>query len=101
MFLLRQKVESVELLARSGKVAMDEAKKRLVQSLRTEPGVFAECYVSSPVGEGVGRIILDPYSHLLFSNRIEDNAPLDELRRAGYSIDEAITELLRRRGHRV
>ena len=101
MFLLRQKTESVELLATSGKVVMDEAKKRLVQSLRTEPGIFAECYISSPVGEGVARIILDPYSHLLFSNKLEDNAPLDELRRAGCSIDEAITELLRRRGHRV
>ena len=29
-----------------------ESKKRLLQSLRTEPGVFSGCYVSSPVGEG-------------------------------------------------
>jgi conjugal transfer ATP-binding protein TraC len=80
---------------------MDESKKRLLQSLRTEPGVFSECYVSSPVGEGVARNILDPFSHLLSSNKLEDNAPLDELRSAGLSIDDAITELLRRRGHSV
>jgi conjugal transfer ATP-binding protein TraC len=66
-----------------------------------EDGVFSECYVSSPVGEGVARIILDPFSHLLFSNKLEDNAPLDELRRAGHSIDDAINEVLRSRGHRV
>ena len=40
-------------------------------------------------------------AHLLFSNKLDDNAPLDQLRRAGYSIDDAITELLRRRGHEV
>ena len=66
-----------------------------------EDGVFSECYVSSPVGEGVARVILDPFSHQLFSNKLDDNAPLDELRRAGASIDDAITELLRRRGHAV
>jgi conjugal transfer ATP-binding protein TraC len=100
-FLLRQKAESIELLGRNGRISMDESKKRLLQSLRTEPGVFSECYISSPVGEGVARNILDPFSHLLFSNKLDDNAPLDELRRAGYSIDDAITELLRRRGHVV
>jgi conjugal transfer ATP-binding protein TraC len=98
-FLLRQKSESIELLGRNGRISMDESKKRVLQSLRMEDGVFSECYVSSPVGEGVARIILDPFSHLLFSNKIDDNAPLDELRRAGYSIDDAINELLRRRGH--
>lgn len=100
-FLLRQKAESIELLGRNGRISMDESKKRLLQSLRTEPGVFSECYISSPVGEGVARNILDPFSHLLFSNKLEDNAPLDQLRRAGHSIDDAITELLRRRGHEV
>lgn len=100
-FLLRQKAESIELLGRNGRIGMDESKKRLLQSLRTEPGVFSECYISSPVGEGVARNILDPFSHLLFSNKLDDNAPLDELRRAGFSIDDAITELLRRRGHAV
>lgn len=99
--LLRQKPESIELLVRNGRISADESKKRLLQSLRKEEGVFSECYVSSPVGEGVARIVLDPFSHLLFSNKLDDNAPLDQLRRTGYSIDDAITELLRRRGHEV
>jgi len=100
-FLLRQKSESIELLGRNGRISMDESKKRMLQSIRMEDGVFSECYVSSPVGEGIARIILDPFSHLLFSNKIDDNAPLDELRRTGYSIDDAINELLRRRGYAV
>ena len=101
VFLLRQKPESIEMLERKGRLTMDEPKKRLLNSLRTEPGVFSEVYISSPVGEGVARNILDPATHLLFSNKLEDNAPIDELRAQGLSIDEAITRLLRQRGHAV
>jgi conjugal transfer ATP-binding protein TraC len=101
VFLLRQKPESIEMLDRKGRLTMDEPKKRLLNSLRTEAGVFSELYISSPVGEGVARNILDPATHLLFSNKLEDNAPIDELRAQGLSVDEAITELLRRRGHAV
>jgi conjugal transfer ATP-binding protein TraC len=99
VLLLRQKPETIELLHRSGRLSMDEPKKRLLNSLRIEPGVFAELYISSPLGEGVARSILDPATHLLFSNKLEDNAPLDELQAQGYSIQDAIVELLRRRGH--
>jgi conjugal transfer ATP-binding protein TraC len=98
VYLLRQKKESIEMLDRKGRLTMDESKKRLLNSLRTEPGVFSEVYISSPVGEGVARNILDPATHLLFSNKLEDNAPLDELRAQGYSIDDAIAILLQQRG---
>ena len=78
---------------------MDEPKKRLLNSLRTEAGAFSELYISSPVGEGVARNILDPATHLLFSNKLEDNAPIDELRARGYSIDEAIAFINRHGSH--
>lgn len=98
MLLLRQKSESLEMLDRKGRLTMDEPKKRLLQSLRTEAGAYSEVYISSPIGEGVARNILDPATHLLFSNKLEDNAPLDALRDQGLSIDEAIQTLLRQRG---
>ena len=101
VFLLRQKNESIDMLQANRRLSMDDGKRRLLYSLRTEPGVFSEVYVSSPVGEGIARNILDPATNLLFSNRLEDNKPLDELRASGYSIDEAIAELLRRRGVRT
>jgi conjugal transfer ATP-binding protein TraC len=98
VFCLRQKKESIETLDRRGRLSMDETKKRLLGSLRTEPGVFSEVYITSPVGEGIARLILDPMTGLLFSNKLEDNKPIDELRARGYSIDEAIAEVLRQRG---
>ncbi|TXG80675.1 MAG: type IV secretion system protein TraC [Thermomicrobiales bacterium] len=98
VFLLRQKAESIGLLRQRGRLAIDDGKARLLGSLRTEPGAFSEVFISSPVGEGIGRLILDPAAHLTFSNKLEDNAPIDALRNQGYSIDEAIAEVLRTRG---
>ena len=100
VFLLRQKPESIEMLDRKARLAMDEPKKRLLHSLRTEAGAFSEMYISSPVGEGVARNILDPATHLLFSNKLEDNAPIDALRAQGMGVDAAIRTLLRQRGQR-
>ncbi|MET0334105.1 MAG: type IV secretion system protein TraC, partial [Rhizobacter sp.] len=101
VFLLRQKSESIDLLDQRKRIAMDEHKKRLLKSLRTEAGAFSELYVFSPMGEGVGRLILDPYTLLLFSNKADDNQAIDRRRNAGMSVDEAITDVLRERGIHV
>jgi conjugal transfer ATP-binding protein TraC len=98
VFLLRQRKESVELLARSGKLSLDEHKKRVLQSLRLEKGAFAEIYAFTQMGEGVMRSILDPHTLLMFSNRIEDNAPIDELTAKGMELDDAMDTILRDRG---
>ena len=98
LFILRNKKESIEQLHRHGKIVMDENKKRMLNSLRLEPGAFSEMYIYSPVGEGVARLVLDPYTRLLFSNRLEDNKPIDERLARGMSIDEAIADVLRERG---
>lgn len=98
VFVLRQRKESVEMLAKSGKLSMDEHKKRLLQSLRLEKGAYSEIYAYTQMGEGVLRLIIDPWSLLMFSNRHEDNAPLDAKMARGLSVDQAIEELLHERG---
>lgn len=101
LIVLRQRRESIEKLAQEGKLHLDEGRKRLLASLRKEDGAYSEAYVYSPMGEGVVRLILDPRTLLLFTNRYEDNAPLDELQAQGHSLDEAIEILLQRRGGRA
>ena len=98
MFLLRQKAESIEMLDKLGQLAMDDGMKRLLQSLRTEHGAYSEIFVHSPAGNGIGRLIVDPHSLLLFSSRAEDFNAVAEKRAAGLSIAEAIDAVLRDRG---
>lgn len=98
MFLLRQKPESIEMMDKLGQLTMDDAMKRLLLSLRTEHGAYSEVFIHSPVGNGIGRLIVDPYSLLLFSSRAEDFNAINARRAAGLDVSAAIDEVLRERG---
>ncbi|HXV11286.1 MAG TPA: type IV secretion system protein TraC [Burkholderiales bacterium] len=100
MFLLRQKPESIEQMDKLGQLTMDDAMKRLLQSLRTEHGAYSEIFIHSPVGSGIGRLLVDPYSLLLFSSRAEDFTAINEKRAAGLSVSQAIDAVLRERSRR-
>ncbi len=98
MFLLRQKPESIEMMDKLGQLTMDDAMKRLLQSLRTEHGAFSEVFIHSPAGNGIGRLIVDPCSLLLFSSRAEDFSAINAWRATGMSVAQAIDAVLRDRG---
>lgn len=98
MFLLRQKPESIEMMDKLGQLTMDDAMKRLLLSLRTEHGAYSEVFIHSPVGNGIGRLIVDPYSLLLFSSRAEDFNAINAKRAVGMAVSEAIDAVLRERG---
>jgi conjugal transfer ATP-binding protein TraC len=98
MFLLRQKPESIEMMDKLGQLTMDDAMKRLLLSLRTEHGAYSEVFIHSPAGNGIGRLIVDPYSLLLFSSRAEDFNSINAKRAAGMDVSEAIDAVLRDRG---
>jgi conjugal transfer ATP-binding protein TraC len=100
MFLLRQKPESIEMMDKLGQLTMDDAMKRLLQSLRTEHGAFSEVFIHSPAGNGVGRLIVDPYSLLLFSSRAEDFSAINAKRDSGMTVSQAIESVLQDRGQK-
>ena len=72
----------------------------LLLSLRTEHGAYSEVFIHSPVGNGIGRLIVDPYSLLLFSSRAEDFTAINEKRAAGLSVSQAIDAVIRDRSRR-
>jgi len=97
MLLLRQKPESIEMMRKLGQFPMDDAMLRLLQSLRTEHGAYSEIYIHSPAGRGIGRLIVDPHSLLLFSSRAEDFNAIEAKRRTGLTVSDAIDAVLRER----
>lgn len=98
LFLLRQKPESIDRLGKEGKLHVDEWMKRQLSSVTTEHGYYSEIFVHGPMGSGVGRLILDPFSMLLYSTRAEDFQAIKTLTEQGLSVVEAIETLLRRNG---
>lgn len=100
LFLLRQKVENIERLGKEGKLSLDEWLKRQLGSVSTEHGHFSEIYIHSPMGAGLGRLLLDPFSMLVYSTRAEDYEAIKRLREQGLSVADAIEQLVTQRATR-
>ena len=98
MLLLAQKKASIEQLERSGRIPMDAHMKRALASITTVDGQYAEVMVLGPQGYSIGRLVLDPYTSLLYSTTNEDFIRIRELeRQRGISTAEALDVLLQER----
>lgn len=93
IILLAQKKESVEMLAQTKKVVMDEGFKQALMSLRMVDHQFSEALIYGPRGYAVGRLILDPYSIALYSSKASDWARINDLRNQGYSLEDALEKI--------
>ena len=65
--------------------------------MHTQPGAYAEVLCLTEFGAGVGRVIVDPYTQLLYSTKPADVSALQELMAQGLTQDQAIRTLLERR----
>ncbi|WP_168062775.1 type IV secretion system protein TraC [Candidatus Manganitrophus noduliformans] len=94
LFLLRQKEESLMSLREKNLVMMDEALFRLLSTLHTLPGRYSEVYVRTPAGSGIGRLMVDRFTQLVYTTRAEEFARIEAYRKEGLSLVEAIERCL-------
>lgn len=91
---LSQKEESIAQLKKSQRILLDPYKERILNSVKTIHGKYAEVLINGADGYAVGKLILDPFSSLLFSTKAEDFAAIRELTQKGLSVSQAISEIL-------
>lgn len=94
---LSQKEESIAQLKNSKRILLDPYKEKVINSVKTEQGKYAEVLINGADGYAVGKLLLDPFSGLLFSTKPEDYAAVKELNKKGYSITEAIEFIIQSR----
>lgn len=95
---LSQKEESIAQLKNSKRILLDSYKEKVINSVKTEQGKYAEVLINGADGYAVGKLLLDPFSQLLFSTKPEDYAAVNELNKQGYSITEAIEFIIQQKG---
>ena len=100
-FMLRQKPESIDSLIANKRLVDDEYTKRVLKSLRTEHGMFSELFINSQMGSGIGRLIVNPLSLLMYSTKAEDFNAVNEKIAMGMTHGEAFESVLRDRGQEV
>jgi conjugal transfer ATP-binding protein TraC len=95
LFMLKQKKESVDLLMESKRMSLDTSQINLIKSLNVVPGKYSECLISSSGGYVVGRLILDPYSKILYSTSPTEFAAVQKLVKSGITVNKAVEEVAR------
>lgn len=96
---LSQKEESIAQLKNSKRILLDDYKEKVLTSVKTEHGKYAEVLINGADGYAVGKLLLDPFSQLLFSTKPEDYSAIKELSAKGYNITDAVEHVLRMRGN--
>ena len=66
----------------------------LLRTIKMNPGKYGEILIVSESGYAVGRLILDPFSQLLYSTKAEEFSAVEDLVKQGLPVDEAIDRLL-------
>jgi conjugal transfer ATP-binding protein TraC len=93
MCFLSQKPESIEQLKKTNRLSLSPQKESLLKSVKTRHGQYAEAMISGSTGYAIGRLLLDPFSSLLYSTKAEDYSAIQSLKAQGFSIQEAIQAL--------
>ena len=97
MCLLSQKPESIDQAKAHNRLSLSPHKEALLKSVKTRHGHYAEVMVCGPQGYAVGRLILDPFSSLLYSTQAADYTAIQALKHQGLSISEAVEALYHER----
>ena len=99
--LLAHRGETIDNLEKDGRLSsLGAYGTHLLRTVKTVPGQYSEILVSTEQGGlGVGRLIVDPQSHLLYSTNPTDRAAIDRYRKQGMATMDAIDAVIRDRQH--
>jgi len=99
MCLLSQKTESIDQLKNLGRISLTPQMESQLKSVKTKHGKYSEVMIYGSQGYAIGRLLLDPYSLLLYSSKAEDYAAIAALKAQGFTLAEALEQLLKGRQH--
>ena len=81
--------------ARSRKIIdYDNFTMRLLKSVKSPKPRYSEIFMDTPVGVGISRLAVDPFSYYLFTSDANDIFKIEELVSSGKSYAEAIGHLV-------
>ncbi len=94
LYLLYQKPETIETIKRENRLMIGEGGFEYLKSVHTVTGHYSEIFFRTDYGLGVGRLIVDPYTKLLYSTHPNDIKKIAAKTRLGMSTADAIETIL-------
>jgi conjugal transfer ATP-binding protein TraC len=99
MCLLSQKKESIDQLKKASRISLTPAMEAQLKSVKTKHGEYSEIMIYGSHGFAIGRLLLDPYSGLLYSSKAADYSAIKELKEQGLELRDALETILKARAH--
>lgn len=95
--ILAHKQDSVSKVIESGQYKVNEQHQRAMESVTTRQGEYSEIMIcDGDGGYAITRLIVDPFCNLLYSTKPEEYSELQDLKKKGLAITEAIQVLLKK-----
>lgn len=91
--LLAQKPESTAILKKDQRFVMDSYLEEQINSIKTVPGKYAEVMIRGAMGTAIGRLVLDPFSRVLYSTKPDEFSQVQEYLKQGMSLNTAISQV--------
>ncbi len=91
--ILGQKADALQKLKNDKRIDLDGYSERLYKSLRVAD-CYSECVIKSSLGLSAHRIVLDPYSRILFSSKGHEFEAVNQLVEQGYSVLQAVEQVV-------
>lgn len=93
--LLAQKNEALTEAISSGRLQLSAYEADQIRTVHTVHGAYSEIFVmSANYGRGIGRLVVSDFQKLLYSTNSNDVREIDEIRRRGVSVEDAINDVL-------
>jgi len=94
LYLLYQKPETIESIRLQNRLMIGDGGYTFLKSIHTVTGQYSEIFFVTSYGIGIGRLIVDSFTKLLYSTHPEDIKKISERMNKGMSITEAIEDIL-------
>ena len=91
--LLSQKPESINVLKENKRINLNDTMEKYLHSVHTKSGQYAECMIVGSHGYAVTRLVLDPFSNILYSTKASEYAAVKTLVDQGIPMVDAIEEV--------
>ncbi|OKY73961.1 MAG: conjugal transfer protein TraC [Desulfobulbaceae bacterium DB1] len=78
-----------------GLIDYDDFTTELLKSVKSKPPKYSELFFDTPFGNGVLRLVVDPYTYYLYTSNPREIAAIEKLVREGKNYDQAIREMVR------
>ena len=94
LYLLYQKPETIESIKRQNRLMIGEGGYTFLKSVHTVTGQYSEIFFVTSYGVGIGRLMVDKYTKLLYSTHPNDIKKISERTSRGMTTAEAIEDIL-------